>query len=147
MTRQQYLPDGIKDFSKRLCRFYSLATTIIRSPAKRGKLSREAFMERETALLLAAVDPASSLIMLDRTGRMISSEELAALLQRLEEQGKKRISFVVGGHFGLSPGALSRADHVLSFSSMTFTHEMCRLLLLEQLYRAATINAKIPYHL
>lgn len=104
-------------------------------------------MERESALLLQAVQPASYLILLDRTGSAMRSEELACLLNHIEEQGKKTISFVIGGYLGLAPGSLARADQVLSLSAMTFTHEMCRLFLMEQLYRAATINAAVPYHL
>ena len=146
-TRERFLADGIEDYSKRLARFYTVAHSIVRSPAKQGKLSDKVFMERESALLLQAVQPASYLVMLDRTGRAMRSEELACLLNHLEEQGKKTLSFVVGGYLGLAPGSLARADLVLSLSAMTFTHEMCRLFLVEQLYRAATINAAVPYHL
>jgi len=86
------------------------------------------------------------LVCLDRTGKQMDSTELAAQMERWEMQGQKKITFVIGGPLGLSATILKKADLVLSLSPMTFTHDMTRLLLLEQLYRACTIKAGEKYH-
>ncbi len=83
---------------------------------------------------------------LDEKGKMLTSLEFARLLERLELQGKRKLAFVIGGHLGLSSDVTKRAAFCLSLSPMTFTHDMARLILLEQLYRAFTIKAGLPYH-
>ena len=88
--------------------------------------------------------PDAFLVALDASGQKCSSPELAALLKKWQE--RKNIAFILGGSLGLSKEALARADHVLSFSDMTFTHSMARVILLEQLYRAFKINSGEPYH-
>jgi len=85
-------------------------------------------------------------VVLDPGGRQLSSEEFAGMVENWEGQGRQVVSFIIGGPDGLSPAVIARADLLLSLSRMTFTHEMARLLLLEQLYRAYSIKAGTKYH-
>ena len=111
---------------------------------KKGE-SEKARIEKDSETLLQS-SQGSQLVCLDRTGRQMDSLELAAQVENWAMQGQKKITFIIGGPLGLSKETLTKADLVLSLSPMTFTHEMTRLLLLEQLYRACTIRAGEKYH-
>ena len=143
-TKEKYLAAGIEDFVKRLSRYTRLEIKIIKDKQQK-KLSENQAKENEGCSLLAAVN-SSLLVCLDRTGKQIDSEGLAGRIRQWEMQGRKSVCFLIGGPLGFSPAVLQQADLVLSLSRLTFTHEMTRLLLLEQLYRAYTINAGEKYH-
>ena len=144
-TRETYLSSGIDDFAKRLSRYIKVEIKTI----KEGKIKKgepENFLiEKESKILMQNVQ-GDYLVCLDRTGKQMDSLALAAQMERWEMQGQKKITFVIGGPLGLSATILKKADLVLSLSPMTFTHDMTRLLLLEQLYRACTIKAGEKYH-
>ena len=151
-TRAEYLARGIEDFAGRLGRYVELKITTIKAPrppksggpkndGEEGRLIRE-----EGRLLLSHWPAGTRLVALDPGGSMPTSPALAELLTRWQEQGAGHITFVLGGPLGLAPEVLARADLVLSLSALTFTHEMARLLLLEQLYRAWTIKIGSGYH-
>jgi len=101
---------------------------------------------REGGQLLEASREASLRVALAPAGRELTSEELSRLLGEWEMQGQRMVSFLVGGHAGLDPEVVGQSGMVLSLSRMTFTHELSRLLLLEQLYRAWSIKAGHVYH-
>ena len=103
-------------------------------------------MRCEAEALLRAVSDRAFVIALDAGGKMMDSPRLAGLLTRMEETGTRDLAMIIGGSMGLAPEILSRADMTLSLSPMTFTHDMTRLILLEQLYRACTIRSGQPYH-
>jgi 23S rRNA (pseudouridine1915-N3)-methyltransferase len=103
-------------------------------------------MEKEGDRILAAIPKGSFVIALDVKGQGRSSAELAALFRQWELAGQNQLAFVIGGDLGLSPAVLSRSDLRLSLSPLTFTHQMVRFILLEQLYRACKINHGEPYH-
>ena len=144
-TKETYLAAGIDDYAKRLSHYLKLEIKTV----KEGKIKKgepeNLLIEKESETLMQYVQ-GSFLVCLDRTGKKMDSLALAAQMERWEMQGFKKISFVIGGPLGLSPAILIKADLVLSLSPMTFTHEMTRLLLLEQLYRACTIKAGEKYH-
>ena len=144
-TKESYLAAGIKDYTKRLSRYIKLEIKVV----KEGRINRgepgNVLIQKESETLMQNVQ-GSYLVCLDRTGKQMDSLALAKQMERWEMQGIKKISFVIGGHLGLSSTILKKSDLVLSFSPMTFTHEMTRLLLLEQLYRACTIKAGEKYH-
>lgn len=144
-TKEKYLAAGIEDFIKRLSRYTRLEIKTLRDKQLQKKLSENQAKENEGRDLLAAVN-SSLIVCLDRTGKQIDSEELAGQIRQWEMQGRKSVCFLIGGPLGFAPAVLQQADLVLSLSPMTFTHEMTRLLLLEQLYRAYTINAGEKYH-
>ena len=144
-TKEKYLATGIEDFTKRLSRYTRLEIKTIKDRHQQKNLTESQVKEKEGSDLLAAAN-GTYLVCLDRTGRQMDSEELAGQIKRWEMQGRKAVCFLIGGPLGFDPAVLKKADLVLSFSPMTFTHEMTRLLLLEQLYRAYTINAGEKYH-
>ena len=144
-TREKYLAEGIEDFTKRLSRYTRLEIKTIKDKQHQKKLSEKQAKESEGRDLLAAVN-SSLLVCLDRAGKQIDSEGLASQINKWEMQSQKSVCFLIGGPLGFAPAVLKKADLVLSLSPMTFTHEMTRLLVLEQLYRAYTINAGEKYH-
>ncbi len=149
--KEKYLAAGIAEFSKRLTPFCKLSIIEIneeRMPDNPSNAEKAKVLESEGERLLKYIDQANSyLIVLDVAGKPASSEELAAKMSALALNGQSDITFAIGGAFGLSPGVLAAAKERLSFSRMTFTHQMIRLLLVEQVYRAFKINRGEPYHL
>ena len=145
-TKEPYLAAGIADYIGRLSRYARPEIKEIKERGRNSKLAAKKLIEAEGQLLLQARMKSSLLVALDRSGRGLSSEEFADTIQNWEGQGTKGLSFVIGGPQGLSPTVLQNADFILSFSRMTFTHEMARLLLVEQIYRAYSINAGSRYH-
>lgn len=145
-TKEPYLAAGIDDFSKRLKRYAQVDIKIIREKKRTAKEADVKIKGEEGETLLANIPPSSFVVALDRTGRQIDSKELATLLTKWEDQGVRNVAFVIGGPLGLADKVLEQANMTLSLSKMTFTHEMSRLILLEQLYRAFSINAGTGYH-
>jgi 23S rRNA (pseudouridine1915-N3)-methyltransferase len=145
-TREPYLRAGIEDYLGRLRHYVQVAVTVVRAE----RLSRDAPEQRVVALeserVAARVSPASHLVVLDRQGRQLDSEGLARWWSRLEGTGVRESCFAVGGVLGFSRDLRLQAQTVLSLSELTFTHEMSRLILLEQLYRACTIMRGEKYH-
>ena len=145
-TKEPYLAAGIADYIGRLSRYVRLEIKEIKEKGRNSEFAAPALIEAEGELLLQARMKSSFLVALDRSGRSLSSEEFADTIQNWEGQGTKGLSFLIGGPLGLSPAVLQKADFILSFSRMTFTHEMARLFLVEQIYRAYSINAGSRYH-
>jgi len=144
-TKESYLDAGIRDYAGRLGRFGAVAMPVLKDRHGR-KDPDEVVKVAEAALLLEPAAAAGLCVALDPGGQAIDSEALAAWLTRWEDQGIATVCFLIGGHLGLHRSVLDRADLSLSLSRLTFTHEMTRLILLEQLYRACTIKAGHTYH-
>lgn len=145
-TKEKYLAAGIEDFCNRLNRYAEVEIKTLKEIKWGSNESPEKIKKEETARLLAACTQPTMIVALDPGGKQASSEELAQLLQQWEEQGRRKITFIIGGPLGLAQPIRQSADLLLSLSAMTFTHEMARLLLLEQLYRASSIRAGSKYH-
>ena len=144
-TSQQYLEEGIQDFAGRLGRFVQVELVILREKTSK-KLDHDRFRQKEAEQLLERCGDASCLVALDAGGRQLDSPALAQQVADWEDRGLKTIHFLIGGHLGLHQDVIRKADMVLSLSRMTFTHEMTRLILLEQLYRAWMIKSGRKYH-
>lgn len=147
--KEKYLTAGIEEFSKRLTPFCKLETLAIneeRMPDNPSHAEKQQVLERETQRLLAIIPANSYVILLDVIGKQLSSPDLAAKLDELALAGNSHITFVIGGAFGYIDALRKRADLALSFSKMTFTHQMIRLLLIEQIYRAFKISRGEKYH-
>jgi 23S rRNA (pseudouridine1915-N3)-methyltransferase len=144
-TKEAYLAAGIEDYAKRLARYLKIEIKTVKEGRIKKSEPENLLIERESKNLMENAE-GSYLVCLDRTGKQMDSLALATQLKRWEMQGPKKISFVIGGPLGLSATILNKSDLILSLSPMTFTHEMTRLLLLEQLYRACTIKAGEKYH-
>ncbi len=145
-TRAAFIQKGLEFYRERLKFYGSLELLTVREEKPHSGLTREQVMEKEGERLLARVPKSARVIVLDSGGKEFTSEGLARWLAGLEQENKSPVVFIIGGHLGLSPAVLQAADHRLSLSRFTFTHELSRLILLEQLYRAATIKAGHPYH-
>lgn len=147
--KEKYLTQGIAEFMKRLTPFAQVKILEIHEEKMKDNPSdaeKQQTLTAEGERLLKQVPQGSYLIVLDVYGRQASSEELAARIDALGLKGRSNITFLIGGAFGLSEEVRAAADELLSFSRMTFTHQMVRLLLVEQIYRAFKINRGEKYH-
>ncbi|MGX9726012.1 MAG: 23S rRNA (pseudouridine(1915)-N(3))-methyltransferase RlmH [Candidatus Electronema sp. VV] len=143
-TKESYLEQGIRDYAERLGRYLPVDIKVLKEP---GRNEPDAvLMAREAELLLAQSASASLMVALDPAGREQTSEEMAAVLATWEDRGLHTICFLIGGHLGLDGRVRRQAGLVWSLSRLTFTHELTRLILLEQLYRACSIKAGHKYH-
>ena len=145
-TREPYLKEGVEDFLARLRRYFSVEVKVVRAERLTRDNQAKRVVGLESERVMAAVPGGSHLVVLDRLGKQMTSEELARWWQQLEREGCRKLCFVVGGVLGFSDELRRQAQTLLSFSKMTFTHEMSRLILLEQLYRARTIMRGEKYH-
>jgi len=147
--KEKYLREGINEYSKRLSAYCKLQVVEVadeKAPEVLSEVEMEQVKRKEGERILAQLKPDQYVIALAIEGQMWSSEKLASELDRLATYGKSQVAFVIGGSLGLSPEVLKRADVLLSFSKMTFPHQLVRLILLEQVYRAYRINRGEPYH-
>ena len=144
-TREAYLAAGIDDYRRRLANYAEVEIRVLRDIRPASKPEAQ-IRQEEGVVLLAHLTPKTLVVVLDPGGKTIDSEGLASQVGEWEAVGRRHLTFLVGGALGLSPDVLDRADYKLSLSRMTFTHEMARLLILEQLYRAFSIRAGSGYH-
>ena len=147
--KERYFEDAIKEYSKRLgryCRLDIIQVQDEKTPDGAGQALERQIKEKEGQRILSNIKDGAYVIALAIEGRMLSSEELASRLQKLGVDGISHIVFVIGGSLGLSDEVMRRADFALSFSKMTFPHQMMRVVLLEQVYRSYRIMAGEPYH-
>lgn len=147
--KEKYLTAGIDEYSKRLTPFCKLETIAIneeKMPEDPTPALKEQVLEKETQRLIAIIPENSYVVLLDVVGKQLSSPELAAKIDALTLAGKSHLTFVIGGAFGYTDALRKRADFAISFSKMTFTHQMIRLLLVEQIYRAFKISNNQKYH-
>jgi 23S rRNA (pseudouridine1915-N3)-methyltransferase len=147
--KEKYLSQGVEEYTKRLSRYCTL--TIIeladeKTPENAGEALEDIIKKKEGERILKAIKEDSFCIALAIDGIMLSSEELASKIDLLGISGTSHISFIIGGSLGLSDEVLNRADYKLSFSKMTFPHQLMRMILLEQIYRAYRIISNQPYH-
>ena len=147
--KEKYLREGVAEYAKRLAPFASVELLETREEymaENPSEAQRQQTLAKEGERLLRLVPERSFLIVLDVKGKLLSSEALAKELASRALQGQSDLTFLIGGAFGLSPAVRERADLRISVSPMTFTHQMVRLLLYEQIYRAFKINRGEKYH-
>ena len=147
--KEKYLEQAIAEYSKRLARYCKLEILQVadeKTPEGASAAVEEQIKENEGERILSQVRDGSFVIALAIEGKMMSSEELAQKMDRLAVEGTSQITFIIGGSLGLSRKVLERADFLLSFSKMTFPHQLMRVILLEQIYRSYRIITGQPYH-
>lgn len=130
----------------RLQRLFSAEVMSIPELQKKDQRQRASQMAREARLVEEKLNPRSFLIVLDEKGKEYSSEELAEVLEELMNRGISEITFLVGGYLGTPSAILEKADLRLSLGRMTFPHELARVILVEQIYRCASMIKGLPYH-
>jgi len=147
--KEKYLKQGIDEYVKRLSGYAKVELIEVpdeKVPENLSEQESQQIKEKEGERILAKISDDTYVIALAIEGKMKSSEELAKSLDKLATYGRSKIAFVIGGSLGLSKSVMQRANEALSFSKMTFPHQLVRLLLLEQIYRAFRINRGEPYH-
>lgn len=137
---------GINEYTQRLGRFAQFDTVVIPELKNAKKLSEAQQKELEGDAILAAMAPGDRVVLLDEGGKEYRSTEFAAWIEHKQNISTKRLLFVVGGPYGFASKVYNAAHEKLSLSKMTFSHQMIRLLFIEQLYRAYTIINHLPYH-
>ena len=143
--RSRALSAAIQEYEQRAARYWPLSITEVREESARAT-PVELVRERESERLLAAVDRGARIVVCEIEGQRMTSEQFAAWLHREREQATGDVAFLVGGAHGLSPAVRRCAWRCLSLAPWTLPHEMARLVLVEQLYRAGTIVRGEPYH-
>ena len=147
--KEKYWQDAVKEYSKRLGAYCSLQIVELKESLLRAGASRadeEAVITAEGEEILGKIRKSDYVITLEIKGRELSSTQLAEKINTLGIDGRSDIVFVIGGSLGLSGRVSERADFKLSFSAMTFPHQMMRVILLEQIYRSFKINRNETYH-
>lgn len=145
-AHEGYVKQGVEDFSQRITHYFKLDWEIIPPLKEAAHLSPEEVKKREALVLLPKINRDDFLVALEERGRQLSSEGLAALLQTRASAGGKRLIFLIGGAFGLDAAILKRANTQWSLSQLVFPHQLVRLILAEQVYRACTILKNEKYH-
>lgn len=147
--KEKFYTDAIAEYSKRLSRYCRLEVIQVadeKTPDGASEAQERQIKEKEGSRILAQIKDGAYVIALAVQGTMLSSEQLASKLNKLGVDGQSQIVLIIGGSLGLSDEVLKRADYHLSFSPMTFPHQLMRVILLEQVYRGFRINAGEPYH-
>ena len=147
--KDAYLRDGVAEFVKRMRPYGGITITELNESKigdKPSDADRKQVVIEEGERLLKNVPKNAYTVLLDVYGKTMSSEDLAKTIAKLEVDGISDMAFIVGGAFGVSDELRKSVNYKLSFSPMTFTHQMVRLLLVEQIYRASKINRNEPYH-
>lgn len=148
-VKEKYIKLGIEEFMKRLGPYAKMEIIEVadeKAPEQLSENEIEQIKEKEGDRILSKIGAEAHVIALAIDGKQLSSEQLAKELDKLATYGKSKIAFIIGGSLGLSDTVLHRADYKLSFSHMTFPHQLMRLILVEQIYRAFRINRGEPYH-
>jgi 23S rRNA (pseudouridine1915-N3)-methyltransferase len=145
-NHEPYIKDGVEDFTKRISKYYPVEWMII-PPIKNGvSLSEKELKKKEAEIILKQIQKDDCLVALDERGKQFTSEKLAEFIQLRANESIKNLVFLIGGAFGIDEIVLNKADHKWSLSQLTFPHQLVRLILAEQLYRACSILRNEKYH-
>ena len=147
--KEKYLKDAIAEYSKRLSRYCKLEIVEVadeKTPDNASDTAEDAIRDKEGERILKYIKEDAYVITLEIAGKMLTSEEMAEKIEKLGVQGTSHIIFIIGGSIGLGREILKRSDYALSFSKMTFPHQLMRVILLEQIYRSYRIMNHEPYH-
>lgn len=145
-TVESYFVTAIEDYVQRTRRYLPFDVEVIPELKNTRSLTHEVQKEKEADLILKALQPGDVIVLLDEGGREMRSVEFADYMKRKMNSVPRRLVFVIGGPYGFSPRVYEAAHEKLSLSRMTFSHQMVRLIFVEQLYRAMTILNGGPYH-
>ncbi len=141
-----YVKEGIEEFTKRISKYFPVEWTIIPVPKNAGMLSEMDLKKKEAETVLQWLKQEDYLVALDERGKQFSSEDLANFIQLRSNESVKNLVFLIGGAFGIDEAVLQKAKFKWSLSHLTFPHQLVRLILAEQVYRACTILRNEKYH-
>lgn len=145
-AHESYVKEGVEDFTKRISKYYPVEWKIL-TPAKQTTNSTETDIKKnEAQTILSALQKDDYLVLLDEKGKEITSPQVAALIETRANNSIKNLIFLIGGAFGVDDQIKTRANFIWSFSPLVFPHQLVRLMLAEQIYRACTIIRNEKYH-
>ena len=145
-SHEAYVKEGVLAFTKRIAHYYPVEWNIIPTPKNSGMLSEMDLKKREGETILGFLQKTDHLVLLDEKGKELSSEGLAGFIQTRANESTQRLVFLIGGAFGVSEDIRQRANFTWSLSKLVFPHQLVRLMLAEQVYRACTILRNEKYH-
>ena len=143
---EAYVKAGVDEFTKRISNYYPVEWTILPMPKNAGILSEADLKKKEGELILNNLHKDDYLVALDERGKQISSEGLAELIMKRGNESVKNLVFLIGGAYGIDEAVMKRANYKWSLSPLVFPHQLVRLILAEQVYRACSINRNEKYH-
>ncbi|HMI77156.1 MAG TPA: 23S rRNA (pseudouridine(1915)-N(3))-methyltransferase RlmH [Ferruginibacter sp.] len=145
-NHEPYVKEGIEIFTKRISNYYNAEWNIIPMPKHSGTLSEMDLKKKEGEMITGFLQKEDYLVLLDEKGKQLTSEELAGFIQSRANESIKNIVFLIGGAYGVSDMVRKRANYQWSLSKLVFPHQLVRLILAEQIYRACSINRNEKYH-
>ena len=145
-NHEQYVDTGISDFTKRINNYFPAAWKIIPSIKNASLHTEQDLKRKEGELIFKMLDTQDYLVTLDENGRPFTSVQLSSFIQQRANESARNLIFLIGGAYGLDADVLKRANHIWSLSALTFPHQLVRLILAEQIYRACTILRNEKYH-
>ncbi len=145
-ANEPYIKTGVEDFTRRISRYFKVEWKIIPVPKNAATLSEIDLKKKEGEIITGLLTKDDYLVALDERGKQISSEGLANFIQARANESTKQVIFLIGGAFGIDEAVLKRADYKWSLSQLVFPHQLVRLILAEQVYRACTILRNEKYH-
>jgi 23S rRNA (pseudouridine1915-N3)-methyltransferase len=145
-SHEPYIKTGVEDFTKRISKYFKVEWNLIPVPKNAGMMSEMDLKKKEGEMILEWLNKDDYLVVLDERGKQFSSDSLASFLQTRANESTRHIVFLIGGAFGIDEPVLKRANHIWSLSQLVFPHQLVRLILSEQVYRACTIIKNEKYH-
>jgi 23S rRNA (pseudouridine1915-N3)-methyltransferase len=145
-NHESYIKEGVEEFTKRLSKYFTVEWSILPVPKNGGLLSEIDLKKKEGEMILNMLKSDDYLVVLDERGKHFSSEGLSEFLQQRAMESTKQIVFLIGGAYGIDESVIQKAKLKWSLSQLTFPHQLVRLILVEQLYRACTILRNEKYH-
>jgi 23S rRNA (pseudouridine1915-N3)-methyltransferase len=143
---ESYVADGVKDFTKRIGNYFPMEWQLFNVKKNTSALNPDRLKEEEKKLIFSALKPDDWLVSLDEKGKAMNSRKLASFIQDRGNEGVKKLIFLIGGAYGLDTAVLEKSKFIWSLSDLTFPHQLVRLILTEQIYRACSINRNEKYH-
>ena len=145
-AHESYIKEGAEMFTKRISNYYPAEWNIIPMPKNAATLSETDLKKKEGEIILNALQKDDYLVLLEETGKQITREVLAAFIMARGNESLKNVIFLIGGAYGVSDAVMQRANYKWSLSQLVFPHQLVRLILAEQIYRACSINRNEKYH-
>jgi 23S rRNA (pseudouridine1915-N3)-methyltransferase len=145
-NHEPYVKEGIELFTKRISNYYPVEWHIIPMPKNAASLSETDLKKKEGEMITGLLQKEDYLVLLEETGKMPGSEELANFIQQRANESTKNMVFLIGGAYGVSAAVKQRANYTWSLSKLVFPHQLVRLIVAEQVYRACSINRNEKYH-
>ena len=145
-NNEPYVKAGVEEFTGRIGKYFKVEWNIIPVPKNAGMLSEMDLKKKEGETIVGWLSKDDYMVALDEKGKQLSSKKLADFIQARANESTKRLVFVIGGAFGLDDAVLKKANYIWSLSELTFPHQLVRLILAEQIYRACSIIKNEKYH-